>query len=374
MTHPSAHRTPTVNPPLSTAFPAYSTWNTRPSGEYVVVLRSYPEPIPLIARAARRPHRRRAAVSFKFDRAPARRPRSFVVARRERASSGTGARRARRRVRATRESRDASLVDARRVASRSAANPRQIAARAMRSTRWRVDARFATRGRGRARTRLNASAEPARTRAFDPTRAKDLKLLGAKENLLDAIERNDAQRIDAAIDECGALYDGERRSPATSRALRGRWRLVHSKQAANANPFQILFQGAAKNYQTFDEDDGVRNAVELGMLRIEAFATSENAGAVRTNIEIRTVDVSFGGRRLKTFELNPKPGAGRGWVEQRFLDEEVRISVGNKGSVFVHVKDDEGESAKEAKETTDAATTTTSALARVERRADEDED
>jgi hypothetical protein len=65
-------------------------------------------------------------------------------------------------------------------------------------------------------------------------------------------------------------------------------------------------------------------------------------------------------------------------VEQRFLDEEVRISVGNKGSVFVHVKDDEGESAKEAKEggeeTTDAATTTTSALARVERRADEDED
>jgi hypothetical protein len=59
------------------------------------------------------------------------------------------------------------------------------------------------------------------------------------------------------------------------------------------------------------------------------------------------------------------------------LDEEVRISVGNKGSVFVHVKDDEGESAKEAKETTDAATTTTtttSALARVERRADEDED
>jgi hypothetical protein len=135
-----------------------------------------------------------------------------------------------------------------------------------------------------------------------------------------------------------------------------------------------LFQGAAKNDQPFDEDDGVRNAVELGMLRIEAFATSENAGAVRTNIEIRTVDVSFGGRRLKTFELNPKPGAGRGWVEQRFLDEEVRISVGNKGSVFVHVKDDEGESAKEAKETTDAATTTTSALARVERRADEDED
>jgi len=200
-----------------------------------------------------------------------------------------------------------------------------------------------------------------------------LTLLGARENLLDAIERNDAARIDAAIDECGALYDGAARSPATSPALRGRWRLVHSRQAANANPLQRLLGGAAKNYQTFDDDGRVRNAVELGMLRVEAFATSESAGAVRTNIEIRTVDVSLGGRRLKTFALNPKPGAGRGWVEQRFLDEEVRISVGNKGSVFVHVRDDERASAKEAKGENDAATTT-SALARVDRRADEDED
>lgn len=40
----------------------------------------------------------------------------------------------------------------------------------------------------------------------------------------------------------------------------------------------------------------------------------------------------------------------------------------------MYVKDDEGELVKEVKEMIDAATTTTSALARVERRADEDED
>ena len=34
--------------PLSTALAAYSTWKTRPSGEKVVTLRSYPEPTPLM--------------------------------------------------------------------------------------------------------------------------------------------------------------------------------------------------------------------------------------------------------------------------------------------------------------------------------------
>lgn len=65
----------------------------------------------------------------------------------------------------------------------------------------------------------------------------------------------------------------------------------------------------------FDEDDGVWNVVELGMFRIEVFVMSENVGVVWMNIEICMVDVSFGGRRLKTFELNSKSGAGRGWVE-----------------------------------------------------------
>ena len=39
--------------------------------------------------------------------------------------------------------------------------------------------------------------------------------------------------------------------------------------------------------------------------------------------------------------MTPKPGRGAGWVEQTFLDDEMRISVGNKGSVFVHVRERE---------------------------------
>jgi hypothetical protein len=39
-------------------------------------------------------------------------------------------------------------------------------------------------------------------------------------------------------------------------------------------------------------------------------------------------------------EMTPTPGRGAGYVEQIFLDDDMRVSVGNKGSVFVHVKDD----------------------------------
>jgi len=37
---------PMAKPPFSTALHAYSTWKTFPSGEYVVVDKSYPVPIP----------------------------------------------------------------------------------------------------------------------------------------------------------------------------------------------------------------------------------------------------------------------------------------------------------------------------------------
>ena len=51
ITTPSLHRIPTAVLLLSTAFAAYSTWKTRPSGEKVVVDWSYPVPMEDIPRS-----------------------------------------------------------------------------------------------------------------------------------------------------------------------------------------------------------------------------------------------------------------------------------------------------------------------------------
>ena len=74
-----------------------------------------------------------------------------------------------------------------------------------------------------------------------------------------------------------------------------------------------------------------------------ARAPIKSVSDVRTEVSIATIDISLFGTAVKTIEMEPKPGRGAGWVEQLFLDEDMRISAGNKGSVFVHVKDPEEE-------------------------------
>jgi len=215
------------------------------------------------------------------------------------------------------------------------------------------------------RTRVRAGAS---TRAFDPRDARALQKLGARENLLDAIARKDDARARDGVLECEKLSVGE--NFAVDSRLYGRWRLIWSEQAKDSNPLQRALGGVFANYQTFERPTGVRNTVELGPVTIEARARSEAVGETRTNVWIDEVDVRVGGRTLKTFTLAPRPGAGQGWVEQLFLDDRVRISRGNKGSVFVHVRDD-GEVANAASETTTDAPTSTTSLARVDSRADE---
>ena len=81
---------------------------------------------------------------------------------------------------------------------------------------------------------------------------------------------------------------------------------------------------------------------------------------VRTEVSIATIDISLFGTKVKTIAMEPKPGRGAGWVEQLYLDDDMRISTGNKGSVFVHVKDAEDASGGEDATTTSASSSTAS--------------
>jgi hypothetical protein len=130
-------------------------------------------------------------------------------------------------------------------------------------------------------------------------------------------------------------------APAKSPSLLGTWRLVWSEQSSASNPFQRLFGAIAReNFQIVNADDTLENLVRLGPLTVSAIAPIAAVSDVRTEVRVSTIDISLFGAVVKRMEMTPTPGRGAGYVEQIFLDDDMRVSVGNKGSVFVHVKDD----------------------------------
>ena len=102
-------------------------------------------------------------------------------------------------------------------------------------------------------------------------------LFGAKQNMLGCVERDDDAGVEAAIEELSGM-NPTAPAPAKSPLLGGKWRLVWSKQADTANPFQRAFGKAAKkNYQIIDLPAGnLENLVELGPLTVSGMGRSHH--------------------------------------------------------------------------------------------------
>lgn len=167
--------------------------------------------------------------------------------------------------------------------------------------------------------------------------------LGATQNMLALLETRGALD-DAAIEASVEELSGMNPTPEPARApeLFGTWRLAWSKQAGSANPFQRLFGALAEdNFQILTSDGRLENLVNLGPLTVSARAPVKAVSETRVEVAISTIDVSLFGATLRTIEMTPKPGRGAGYVDQLFLDDDIRISRGNKGSLFVHLREKE---------------------------------
>ena len=151
------------------------------------------------------------------------------------------------------------------------------------------------------------------------------------------------QKIEALIEETikisSATTSTSVRAPAKSAIATGAWRLVWSKQGAKANPLQQRLSQVVRNWQIISGDGKtLENRVEiLPGVRVRALADASPASASRTTVVINkvVVDVAAG---LFVFEL-PVARDAVGYVDWLYLDEGMRITKGNKGSVFIHVRD-----------------------------------
>lgn len=160
---------------------------------------------------------------------------------------------------------------------------------------------------------------------------------GPQERLLESVSssRSDSS-IEACIDDVLDSGAGIPR-PAYSPACRGGWRLIWTKQGETANPLQQRLVNVVKNWQILSADGtALQNRVDLFPgISIIAEASAEPASATRTRVVISRVLFKFG---FLTFTLPIETDAD-GYVDWLYLDNTIRITKGNKGSVFVHVRD-----------------------------------
>lgn len=112
-------------------------------------------------------------------------------------------------------------------------------------------------------------------------------------------------------------------------------------QAKQQSTMQCILRPAPKALglllQVIDAEEGtLENVVDLGAVQIRAQATCEADGDDRTDVAINSGTFSVGPLKL------PLPVKGTGYVDWLYLDEQLRITKGSKGSLFVHVREPDG--------------------------------
>lgn len=125
-------------------------------------------------------------------------------------------------------------------------------------------------------------------------------------------------------------------------AVTGTWRLIWSQQANNANPLQKFGSAQVDSFQIIDGSAGtLQNLVDLGLVKIKADAKCSPASDFRTSVLIEEAGIQIGDPILFKIPVPiPKGGSSNpGWVDWLYLDEDLRITRGSKGSIFIHSKE-----------------------------------
>ncbi|CAD6206317.1 unnamed protein product [Miscanthus lutarioriparius] len=162
------------------------------------------------------------------------------------------------------------------------------------------------------------------------------KAVRLKEELLDAIaplERGaeatpeDKERVEQIAQQLEAV--NQVKEPLKSDLLNGKWELLYTTSTSILQPQRPKYlRPFGKIYQAI-------NADTLRAQNMETYPYFNQVNANLVPLNPRRVAVKFD--YFKIFSLIPikAPGSGKGELEITYLDEELRVSRGDKGNLFV---------------------------------------
>jgi hypothetical protein len=162
-----------------------------------------------------------------------------------------------------------------------------------------------------------------------------------KKELLDAIapldrgaEASDEEiyRVDKIARELEAL--NPTKEPLKSPLLNGKWKLIYTTSAS------ILKKNRPKLLRP---NGAIYQAINADTLRAQNLQTWPFFNQVTANLDpvnSKKVIVNFDFFKIAGLISVKAPGRARGELEITYLDEELRVSRGDKGNLFVLIMDD----------------------------------
>ncbi|BBG96116.1 Probable plastid-lipid-associated protein 4, chloroplastic [Prunus dulcis] len=165
------------------------------------------------------------------------------------------------------------------------------------------------------------------------SKGKDAKTL--KEELLDAIASldrgadatpEDQQTVDQIARKLEAV--NPTKEPLKSDLLNGKWELIYTTSKSILQTQRPKFLRSRVNYQAI-------NADTLRAQNMESWPTFNQVTADLTPLNARKVAVKFDYFKIAGLIPVKAPGRARGELEITYLDEELRVSRGDKGNLFI---------------------------------------
>ncbi|KAK8522308.1 hypothetical protein V6N13_115284 [Hibiscus sabdariffa] len=164
-------------------------------------------------------------------------------------------------------------------------------------------------------------------------KGKDAKVL--KEELLEAIAPldrgadatpEDQQRVDQLASKLEAV--NPTKQPLKSELLDGKWELIYTTSQSILQTQRPKLLRSRTNYQAINVDT-------LRAQNMESFPFFNQVTADLTPLNARKVAVKFDQFKIGGLISIKAPGRARGELEITYLDEELRISRGDKGNLFI---------------------------------------
>ncbi|KAM0893623.1 hypothetical protein ACQ4PT_024984 [Festuca glaucescens] len=128
------------------------------------------------------------------------------------------------------------------------------------------------------------------------------------------------------------------KEPLKSDLLNGKWELLYTTSTSILQP-QVIFSYYPNNRPKFLRPYGtIYQAINTDTLRAQNMETLPYFNQVTANLvplTSRRVAVKFDYFKIFSLIQIKAPGSGKGELEITYLDEELRVSRGDKGNLFV---------------------------------------